>query len=305
MNHVFYHAGCLDGELCKYLYENLNFKSIYYPINAGDFYNIPEVDIHVNIFIFDLTVSEQMQKNLIERKFNVCIIDHHAGTFKNIEKDIIKVIHDESKSASRLLYESKLFDIKKSLELDNLIKCIEDRDLFRKNKSSDQIISALLFTKATNDLNYAEMFDVYLQNEAKLKDIGVILYKNREQNIIQTVKFACHGFLDVNGVEKSIGLVSGDRSLRSDVCDKLLDKYDIAVMYELCLWKKEIWLSWRSNKVDVNDICTKFSYFDKDTRKNGGGHKSAAGCTITNNTEYKGQKINLSNWMDIFSKLST
>ena len=276
------HKGCPDGRAAAYIY-NKKYPSMVVPADADqltvDFFKSLRYENVTKIVILDLTVNSGWEF-LGQLNLPILHIDHHIAKESKETKPLIEQIHDVNKSAAVLVWEY-CFPQK---EIPLIYQYIQDRDLFlNKMPNADFILSAL---HHRNFLNNLENLEANFPTEELILE-GKFIVPERQRKINNMVKFGKQTKLDFKGNTYSVLLVKGDSSLKSDACNAAAANYDIGVYYEYDFATDEFWLSFRSQRINVQEICSNIIT----SGKKGGGHMYASGCSIGNDTVFCGKKI--------------
>lgn len=135
-NVVLYHGNCFDGMAAAWAaWKRFGDDAEYIPVTYGQ--DLPTFNHDSDVYILDFSYPRNVLTSLVDYHYGkVLVIDHHKTAQKDLE-GLDFCIFDMEKSGARLAWEyfhqPELFGVKYPGELDipNLIKYVEDRDLWR------------------------------------------------------------------------------------------------------------------------------------------------------------------------------
>lgn len=291
MNLVFSHSGCLDGQCAEYLIRKSVDKSISCWIYAGKL-TVDEIKKRITpdtskIFIADLSVSQEVFEYLASLSIAFEVFDHHEPRIQDSR------IHNQvDKCASLIVWDH----LNPGVSCPSLLAYIDDRDrgINRLDKTEEILCAIHTQVRAYGFDKVFQSFDV-----ETFAQQGAILLADRKIRLDEIIKQGYERTLKIGDQSFSVLLVTGDRTLRSDIHGKD-SKYDISVFYTLDAKTKSLWLAWRSNKVDLVKFLSQVSWLENGRVYFGGGHPSAAGCTINDSSKIGEKPINLLNWVETF-----
>jgi oligoribonuclease NrnB/cAMP/cGMP phosphodiesterase (DHH superfamily) len=268
-NIICYHHDDLDGiaSAAVILKKYPSAKCI--AVNYGDTWD-PAIINNAQVFVVDFSFPDiQLLKNACRELY---WIDHHRTAMEQQKT----AWNDPSIPGKRTLElagcELTWMYLYPDIPMPEIIKLIGDMDMweFEYGYLTRTVCEAAKYelTDPTDDL-WAVLFCKGI-DEAALEDLsthGAVLLEAKEQRIKKTFK---------NGTDIALfGYQARIMNATTDISETgsyvyEQDNYDIAVMWQMI--GKDVILSFRSNKVDVGRIAERFD---------GGGHKAAAGATIT------------------------
>lgn len=262
-----YHSNCADGFTAAWAVWKAIPDAEFYPGSYGD---APPDCTGRNVILVDFTYKRPVLLEIAKQAISVLILDHH----KSAEADLIDLpdnvsAHfDMERSGAMMAWE--FFHPNKTPS--SLVKHVQDRDLWRFRMEDTRDFSANLFS-------YEYTFD----NWEKINSLCADDYKYH-QFISEGGAINRKHFKDIReliataGTRADIGgynvpVLNAPYFFSSDACHLMCEGEPFAA----CYWdtNKGRVYSLRSNNdgVDVSEIAVSFG---------GGGHKHAAGFTISN-----------------------
>ena len=267
---VFYHDPCPDGFCSAYLCW-LNFKesATYHPLKYGQ--ELPEVSKEDTVYFVDFSLKRLEMFKLSEKVREVVVLDHHKTAqdeLKDLPTNVITYF-DMSKCGAHLVWNY----FWPTMPVPDLIKYVEDRDLWKWKLPKSKEVSAALYS-------YPQEFKVW--DELRLLDKGSVDALATEGDAILRSQDQIIKSLIPN---RHIIRLAGDNYLPavntsvlpSEVANELIKKFQIpmAACYHRLPsggWK----FSLRGGgSVDVTEIAKLYG---------GGGHHSAAGFIVNDNS---------------------
>lgn len=248
-----------------------------------------------NIIFVDICGTPEYIRKLATFADSIIIIDHHVSYYKNLGKnypDNVYYIFDEGKAACQLVWE-KLIS-KRSVPW--FIHYVADRDLFVERMPSSRAISQALYDghhiRSFEGLD--ELYDMKPDDVPAFKDKmaqkGASTLVVRNDLIKSSAKSArkCMYVYDESEPPLFCWMFTCPRFLVSDVGARLMtwkfrdnSSPDFVVGWLYDVDKHQFKLSFRSNEgVDVSTIALQIS-------RGGGGHRTAAACTVPASTPLK------------------
>lgn len=289
---VVYHAHCMDGIGAAYCVW-LGLKGKCYLLAQE--YNKPPICDEVyhgrKVIIVDFCFPVDQLVSMEKSATSIEIYDHHAGLAEDVGKAIRKgllrntlLTFNNNKSGVRLAWEnfmqyeespaklpaSCMQDVNES---PFFVNYIEDRDLWRFNLVNTEAFCAA-FAIISKDIVSVHSF---LTNWSigNIINMGELLVKKRQQEV---ESFAAKALpvIAVNG--KKAMLVNAPLSYASELGDYLCKKHAgyFAIIYECNDLEGRLRVSMRSRQGHDIDVAA----FARTV--GGGGHKNAAGCTVSN-----------------------
>jgi oligoribonuclease NrnB/cAMP/cGMP phosphodiesterase (DHH superfamily) len=304
---IFYHHPCSDGKaaawVAKQHFAKEN-KQVHFfgvePSNVEGTLFTPLqnfIDSYNNVMVYCLDISlgydsyQKLESNPEIEKF--LIIDHHKTGYdsmiahfneNNLPSNYIFDFNESGCSLSWHYFNPGSQSMPKTLEY------IKDRDLWTfKLPNSKAITQGIYIMLPIGDVNnFLEWDNWMLKDEFNISN-ALIIGNALLNNTNNLVKSKAHDgdIIDVNGI--NIFLIN-TTDLISDfgnyICNEKTkdDSWlcDIAIMWRYSHANKLYYLSFRGNPNREVDV----SQFAKSLNPTGGGHRSAAGCTLTKLPEW-------------------
>ena len=267
---VIYHSDCLDGlgaawsAFCK-----LGNQSRYIPARYGD--DLPDFEPGATLYIVDFSYPPQLLVDASEKAGNIILIDHHMTAMEQYDNffktqsppENLSINFNMARSGCVLTWQYFFHDLK----LPKVLLHIEDRDLWHFKLDGTREITTALYEKMP--IAFADMGALDL---SELLAIGRIQVEQFTGMVNRLAKSA-HS-VSVSG---QVGLAVNAPSLfASDLGHVLAEKSGTFGMIYYYDGRKQQWnFSLRSiGDYDVGHLATGFG---------GGGHKNAAGFSLSNN----------------------
>ena len=261
-----YHANCLDGFAAAYAFnewaiqgrsENVQFI----PMNYTD--KVPDVTGH-NVIILDFSFKRDVLLALKNKANSVTLLDHHVSAMSELS-GIGDCYFDLSKSGATLTWEY-FFGGREIMP--EIFKYIEDRDLWKWELPYSKEITAAL-------QSYPKQFgvwDSFMDAGAvkKLKEEGKAILRYIETETINTI-LSGYSLMEIGGYTVP---VVNTRHFHSEIGSLLsmAECNPFAATYYEHDGKRVFSLRSSKKGVDVSVIAKNLG---------GGGHKTAAGFTLT------------------------
>lgn len=307
---IYFHQNCMDGLASAWayncyhnvIYDNKNKCIRYIPYDAGQVIESEKITENTVIYCLDYCPTYDNLVNLLKNDNveKITIIDHHkidVEKIKDLDPFRVELIHDIKHSGCVLAY--SYFN---NIDLNNpdiedekvpsLFYIIEDRDLWKWTNPNSKYIMEALFTKNlrinanTNKNMIKKVFDNFSDiladfdaNPDKYIEEGQSIIKIKDEMVKTICNSAKRAFMIIDDKKYKVWEIA-TRIYKSEVGHNLLDKpyndekCDFSVMWEYDIKLNEFWLALRSdnNKVDVSAVAKSLG---------GGGHRNAAGITLT------------------------
>lgn len=285
---VIYHGNCQDGFTAAWACWKAHPDWEFYPAKHGELppFNTAGRDVYMLDFSYKRPVLEAMIMN--ETPKSITIICHH----KTAEADLkdfdqpkacdpacivdCRVIFDMNKSGARLAWE--YFHGGNQATIPELVKLVEDRDLWRFAFTETKPISEYIFSKEYTFSNW-DALDLELNIEATyqyaLNAGRTILDKQKKDiNELSANKFR----IKIDGHE--VWAVNVPYIYASDMAGMLAKEEPFAATFYYDGSTSKFIFSLRSTDdgLDVSEIAKKFG---------GGGHRNAAGFSLKGWPEYE------------------
>jgi len=253
----------MDGMSAAYAaHLSLGDEATYLALNHDE--PIPEFgESRSFLYWLDIAPKRDVYNELI-KTHHVKIIDHHISSLKVY--DDIKTHHDFDMNHSGAVLAWKHFHPKE--DIPDFFLYIEDRDLWRKALPGSEAFTAAIMNKPKNistyhDLARTDIKQLIAEGERLLEENKYML-----RDILRNH----HLFTKIDG--ELVPIVNSN-VLMSDVANLLLEKYPDAKLSAYFGIQNDgnVKIGLRSNdKYDVSLMASK---------RNGGGHKNAAGFTMS------------------------
>jgi hypothetical protein len=241
-----------------------------------------------NVIFVDICGTPEYISKLAEVAETVVVIDHHTSYYKKFEGEFpenVYYIFDEGKAACELVWE-KLISRRR---VPWFVQYVADRDLFQERMPHSRAISQALYDgyhirsfDGLDGLYNTPKDDVdALKDELARKGASTLLVRN------ELVKSAAKCAKWCEYKTYNIWLYTCPKFVMSDVGARLMtwrfdngELPDFVVGWLYDVEKHQFKLSFRSSsgsKVDVSEIAMAIA-------RGGGGHRTAAACTIPSST---------------------
>jgi uncharacterized protein len=299
-----YHSPCSDGTACAWIFQLRLTDTHLIPFNYGKEDNITKFTEEnetkeMTLYFFDMCTSFEMIKKLASKYEKIVIIDHHKSNLEELKKhgfsenektiyglDNVEIIFSMEKAGCELTWE--YFYPKDKTPW--FISYIADRDLWKwKLPYSKEVNTALFYNNGISLSGLEKIFyneydlDMYI-------DMGKIILEIRENDTKMCSSNARQvKFKSVNGKDYNIWLCQSPRYLRSEVGNYLALKQfkdqtspDFVAIYYFDTETMSFFISLRNIK---KENCVDLSIISKEF--GGGGHKNAAGFSITSIEQFK------------------
>lgn len=270
-----YHANCNDGFAAAWVvwdYYKAGVEMV--PMSYGE--TLANDPIGRKVIIVDFSFPRDYLKHIAERAERVVLLDHHATAIENLsgltlEEDNIELVLDKERSGAMLAW-----DYFHSLPAPSLIEHIQDRDLWKFAYSNTKAIHAGLSL-------YPKDFHVW--DEFMTSDAAFSVLLTEGNMILQAQEANVQAILEVSkGMTMEIGdyivpAANCPGFLASDVGNLLSVGSPFSVTYYDSAKGRHYSLrsdSKSSSSVDVSKVAEAYG---------GGGHKHAAGFTLSLNIQ--------------------
>jgi oligoribonuclease NrnB/cAMP/cGMP phosphodiesterase (DHH superfamily) len=271
-NIIYYHNPCQDGLLSMFVAIQKLEDYELVPFTHGHTINT-EYNSKV-IYFLDMAPSKSIYDELIKNNI-VIILDHHVTNMKDYQNVKGQVYFDMNKSGVGMCW-SYFFP---GEEMPYYMKLVQDRDLWKfEYPETKSFCEGLYFsTSSTTSLEEnIEILQKLYKNLSSMNyyiELGNLLLKNKDNKI----KYLTDKFIEkvYNYKGHKVCMVNVENDLVSDLGNALSSRpeCDFAILWRYDHVYEKYNISMRSaNKVDVSQICKQFG---------GGGHKNAAGCSIS------------------------
>ena len=286
-----YHKNCLDGfmsmvvaktavEKCGELFE-------YFPMAYGD--EVPQSALECDrMYVLDFSLDPDFLKR--EDLPEIVILDHHLSAVEKygMEGDHMltpktRVLLNQSKSGCVLTWE----DFYGSNSFNELCLVVQDRDLWNFEMEETKAINAYLWSLDFDVYKWQDIFEpsslsmnsqAYINHDIYEK--GMIILYQQNAYVRQHLTESGDGLPICEYIKESFGhKVSFVNAsvLQSDIGNAMLDKDSSTGIALVYYFKSDMSakVSLRSRKSETIDVSKVAGLFG------GGGHKNAAGFTLT------------------------
>lgn len=264
VNVVLYHSNCPDGFGAAYsAWRCLGDSSTYVPMNHQD--PFPNVDGKV-VACLDICFSRERMEELKRRAKKLVVLDHHITAMEGMEGfEADHIVFDMEHSGA---YLSWAF-FHPGTETPLLIRCIEDRDLWRWNIPSSGTYLSYIDTLEYDFEVWGEAIDMPWTEAVHLgRAVSGLKRRQREAAARRaSVRwFDGHKVMVVNLGDKTLVSATCNELARDGRCDGIA-------------------IAWNYNHDENESRCSIRGIGDVDVRKiaeehGGGGHKLAAGFSV-------------------------
>lgn len=297
----FYHYPCADGTTAAWSVVKAFPDIRYWGIKPQEDQITEEKYKDKDVVFVDVSPSERILKNMLEKAKSVTILDHHITNQNSVEPFVgnpkLNAIFDMDRSGCQMAWDH--FHINSSGTSKKrpwFVDYVADRDLWQFKLPDSKLINMALMELGYLDIEgldqlYSitktkEMKDKFLKE--KLLPTARVLNMKNEKTVKICMSGACRRVMKVNDIDYNVWVANGYGYLSSEIGNRLMHKKfangqapHFVVVYSY-KFDDDIWkISLRSLDIDVSPIASRFG---------GGGHKQASGFN------YKG------NFQELFSK---
>lgn len=296
--YVIYHDPCPDGFGAAYsAWRYFGKHAVYVPAVHGQ--PLPTFEEGTDLYFVDYVPVRPLMLELAQKHREIVVIDHHIGAAKelglapyengvclpHISKHVsnVEVIFDNDHSGSFLTW--TYFHGEASMP--ELIRYIEDRDLWRNKLHRTQEISAALNTYPFSfEVWDAVMMEPLAFNNLANEGKGILRYHNGKTE--EFTRSARKAMISVFGSMEfhTVPAVNAPYFFSSDLGNRLLSVYPDAPFSASYRDEKDGSRSWslrsEDGRVDVQQVASALG---------GGGHRNASGFS----ERYAGEKVQMSN----------
>jgi len=269
MTMVIYHGNCADGFTAAWCFwREFEDNWVYIP---GVYQEPPPRNLEGHdIYLVDFSYKRSVVAQMIKEASSVTLIDHHKSAIEDLEGLAnLKTFTDLNRSGARLAWDY----LNPGIEPPQLLKHVEDRDLWRFALPGTREIQACLFSY---DYDF-EVWDRLMAMDVRnLFSDGTAIERKHHKDIRELL-LVCQRRMVINGHD--VPVASLPYTLSSDAGHVMAEGEPFAA----CYWDTEDGriFSLRSdeNGLDVSLIAGVFG---------GGGHLHAAGFKVPRNHELAG-----------------
>ena len=271
---VLYHAGCPDGFGAAWAFwRKYRNEALYIPVSYGK--EPPDVT-GMEVYMVDFCYEKEAMLTLKEKAKSLIVLDHHKTGLEHCGD--LDFCHFDMNHSGAYIAWAYLFGDK---DVPNIVKFVEDRDLWAwKITDSEPMLLAIDSYERTFE-NWDRLNSYLWQTGTKQWNKilhmgeGILQYNNNLQDLIMKNSYR----IDIMGY--NVPAVNTP-FFQSEIVNKLSVGQPFAAGY---YWDGDVYrFSLRSKDAggeDVSKIAEKFI--------GGGGHKRAAGFSIKNLSELKGE----------------
>jgi len=264
---VIYHGDCADGFTAAWCVRK-KFPQAEL-ISAQHQKETPPDVTERDVVIVDFSYPRAVLEDMARRANSLLVLDHHKTAQKDLE-GLPFCVFDMNRSGATMSWDHFHPDKPRP----NLVKYIEDRDLWRWSYNNSKEVSAAI---SSWPRTFEQWDELHNQLETQLDAViheGAALLRSQDQLVAHILKnarevtFAGHKVMAVNTC-----------TMHSEVANKLAEgrpfglswcqKADGKFSYSLRVSNKSL-----DPSLDVSAICKQIN--------NGGGHAQAAGCSHDN-----------------------
>jgi nanoRNase/pAp phosphatase (c-di-AMP/oligoRNAs hydrolase) len=267
---VIYHGNCADGFTAAWATWLKHPDWEFHAARYGD--PVPDVTGR-EVYLLDFSYKRPVMVNIIESANHVTVLDHHKTA--EAELSVLQVMDpaaikfecyfDMEKSGARLAWE--YFHPLENVP--NIVKYVEDRDLWRFSYSNTRPIGDYIFSHAY-DFDTWTILSEHIENYednclAQGQAISRQHFKDVDELAINAFRANICGY--------SVPVINVPYTLASDMCHKLAKNEPFAASFYYDGERGKLIYSLRSTEtgVDVSEIAKQMG---------GGGHAHAAGFEV-------------------------
>lgn len=270
----------LDGVGCQIVLGQV-YKNITY-VNSS-FYKLEETLVYVNYDEYDYVFVTDMHPETVEclnMSDKIILIDHHESEYHDPSKKRF-VVSDKKKCATVLVkhFIERMYDIKLT-QLDDLVKYINDYDLWELKYRRSKMINDLMFYKYRADGFRKEFFN------------GRIDFTDEEKRFLieQHNRFLkVYDELEVFPLEKINGCVVYEYDFVNEISEQLKQDYGFNLIISKRPDGGRVSLRNDNPDVNLNVVLEHFGY--------GGGHKDAGGMFVKTQNEFNEKITKIENYI--------
>jgi oligoribonuclease NrnB/cAMP/cGMP phosphodiesterase (DHH superfamily) len=255
ITHVLYHAECWDGFGARFAAEQaLGEKAQYIPVSYKE--DPPQLPADAKVAIVDFSYPREELLEFQAKVAGMVVLDHHEKARQQLE-GLPFVVFEQSRAGAGLSWAYFHPDQQQP----DLLKYVEDRDLWKFNLDKSREVSAALGSYPMDTRTWENL------NINDLKVEGAAIQRYKQQLVDGAAERAVMGSVDGHKVPMAQCIPE----IRSEVGEALRAKYPDAPFAAVSYvenGKKQWSLRSQDGGFDVNAVANKFG---------GGGHKAAAG----------------------------
>lgn len=259
-----HHSPCQDGYTAAWAVWRKHPDIAFHPGVFGE----PPPDVEgKDVVIVDFSYKRRVLKKMLRSAKSVTILDHHASAQTdlaglNTEHDNVTVVFDMNKSGAMLAWEH--FHAEPSPQI---VRIVEDRDLWRFHLPGTREISAVLFSydySFNRWTQLAEQMENPTGREMLMKE-GEAIERKHHKDIRELLEMTTRNM--VIGGHK-VPVANLPYTMASDAANRLAEGRHFAACYTDMSDRRVFSLRSRKGRMDVSAIASAYG---------GGGHHHAAG----------------------------
>lgn len=304
MNYILYHANCVDGFTAYWVTQKaltlMHQPWVGVPGKYGTFpAELNEINGMDTLYMVDFSLPVEQLREIIAKEVNVVWIDHHVSAYEMYHKeglleDPYAPLDDEyngepitdwhysvERSGATLCWNhfSSTFNAA-GIERPLLLNYVEDRDLWKHKLAGTHEINTEIFSHKYSLETWDELMSKSLAQVLNMQTSGAGILRKLEKDIDEILEASKHVFYVDEYTVWACNLPymmasdAGHKMCQMPMPNGMLPAF--AVTYQI--QGNKVLLSFRSETehgADVSLIAKKFG---------GGGHKNAAGASISYDT---------------------
>jgi oligoribonuclease NrnB/cAMP/cGMP phosphodiesterase (DHH superfamily) len=277
------HKNCPDGQSSAWIYKHYLTTNKIDTTNINFFEVPPAVKYDTDyknktILMLDVCYTKKDLLDVASEAKSITILDHHVSNKEIISEcknDNITAVFDMKRCGAQITWDYFF----PNTERPKFIEHIADRDLWKWEFDDSKAICEYMYSNNMyNDTDFTKMLSFNKNDYSQMASDGNVSLKIKQNIINNIAKTALlTDFVCPNKKKYKVFLVNCLHDFVSDVGALLAKKKecDFVACYRLNFTTKEWFISLRSfhPHIDLTEITKLFP--------NGGGHKCAAGLTLT------------------------
>lgn len=279
--YILYHASCTDGLGAKYAaHKKFGEEATYYPVQYGK--PLPEIEDNSEVYILDFSYDLNTLQALKSRVATLVILDHHK-TAQEALKGFPGAIFDMNKSGAVLAWEY----FHPGTKVPELMEYIQDRDIWTwKKPGTREVLNALKTLREDFDKwnNLKDELEWPVMREVIIRENKLV--SNYEDDYIEKTskKYAVLSLFGHSVALFNTTLLVSE--VGNKVCNDFQNDPNFPVDFSIGYFINDegsVLLSFRSTgDFDVSQFAK---------RLGGGGHRNAAGASISLETLWEWYKL--------------
>ena len=260
-----YHHNCADGFCAAWIFKNYADRE--HDFHPGIYQQEPPDVTGRDVYLVDFSYKRPVVEKMLETANRVVLIDHHKTAIEDLQPLIddksIEALVDVEHSGAMLAW--KWFNGNLS-EPPELVKHIEDRDLWRFNLPFTREIQANVFSYP---YTFSAWDELMAGDVSRLAREGSAIERKHHKDVAELLGVTTRRML-IGGY--NVPIANLPYTLVSDAAHKLGENEPFAGCYWDTPKGRVFGLRSSENGVDVSEIAKQYG---------GGGHAHAAGFTIS------------------------